>query len=221
MKQTANNRGVIILCGGKSTRMNYPKAMLPFGPELMLQRIVRITNAITPTQVVVSAKEQTLPELPETVLFATDEQPERGPLEGIAAGLHSLPSHVKSVLVTSCDVPLLPADVVRFLFEKMDAEYDIVVPKEERFFHPLLAVYRTTVLPHVEALLAQDRLRPVFLFERVRTNAFPVESLRVADPELQCLRNLNHPEDYANCLTDAGYKMDPQLRARLFADDEG
>ena len=35
-------KGAIILCGGKSSRMGRDKATLPFGPELMLQRVVRL-----------------------------------------------------------------------------------------------------------------------------------------------------------------------------------
>ena len=34
--------GGIVLCGGKSSRMGQPKYTLPFGDEVLLQRIVRI-----------------------------------------------------------------------------------------------------------------------------------------------------------------------------------
>ena len=46
-------RGGIVLCGGKSTRMGRDKATLPFGPELMLERVVRLpvgANAPGPHQ---------------------------------------------------------------------------------------------------------------------------------------------------------------------------
>ena len=39
-------RGAIILCGGKSSRMGRDKATLPFGPELMLQRVVRLIGEV-------------------------------------------------------------------------------------------------------------------------------------------------------------------------------
>jgi molybdenum cofactor guanylyltransferase len=72
------------------------------------------------------------------------------------------------------------------------------------FPHPLSAVYRRSTLPHVEALLAQDRLRPLFLFDAVRTRrVLPAEMLS-ADPQLLTLRNLNTREEYLEALKIAG-----------------
>ena len=36
--------GAIVLCGGRSRRMGGPKAWLPFGPERLLQRVVRLAG---------------------------------------------------------------------------------------------------------------------------------------------------------------------------------
>ena len=45
------NCGGIILCGGKSSRMGRPKATLPCGPELMLQRVARLlAEAVEPIE---------------------------------------------------------------------------------------------------------------------------------------------------------------------------
>ena len=41
-RHAAMTAGGIVLCGGKSTRMGRSKALLPFGPETMLQRVVRL-----------------------------------------------------------------------------------------------------------------------------------------------------------------------------------
>ena len=79
--------GGVVLCGGKSSRMGYPKALLPFGPELMLQRVVRILGELVSPLVVVAARDQELPTLPNNVLLARDEHPERGPLEGLRGPL--------------------------------------------------------------------------------------------------------------------------------------
>jgi len=195
--------GGIVLCGGKSTRMGVPKATLPFGPETMLQRVVRLLETVVSPIVVVAAREQPLPALPGEVGVARDEREAKGPLEGIRAGLSALPESADAAYITSCDVPLLVPAFVERMIELM-GDHDIAVMEIDGFPHPLSAIYRRDTLPHVESLLAQDRLRPVFLFDAVRTRRVKPEEMTVVDPELRTLRNLNTPEDYRAALADAG-----------------
>ena len=209
-------RAAIVLCGGRSTRMGLPKATLPFGSELMLQRVVRLVSEVVGTVVVVSAPGQELPTLPAGVIYAEDRESGRGPLEGLAAGLSSLPVEITATYATSCDVPLLSPLFVERLFHLL-GDYDIAVPREEKFHHPLAAVYRPRVLSHVEQLLAADRLRPFFLFEAAHTLEVPVEELRDVDPELDSLMNLNHPADYLAALAKAGFEPDPEVLRKLGA----
>jgi molybdenum cofactor guanylyltransferase len=195
-------RGGIVLCGGKSSRMGTSKAWLPFGPETMLQRVVRrLAEAVTPI-VVVAAPDQELPELPAGIVLARDERQERGPLEGLRAGLKALPAAVDAAFVTSCDVPLLAPAFVSTMFE-LGRGYDIAVMEVGGFAHPLSAVYSRDTLPHVEQLLASDRLRPVFLFDAVRTRRVTPAEM-TGDPELRTLRNLNTRDDYEQALVDEG-----------------
>jgi molybdopterin-guanine dinucleotide biosynthesis protein A len=183
--------------------MRSPKALLAFGPETMLQRVVRLLATVVSPIVVVAAPRQPLPELPADVTVTRDEREGRGPLEGLRAGLKALPSTVEIAYVTSCDVPLLVPDFVRHLIDLL-TDHDIAVIETDGFPHPLSAVYRRSTLPHVEALLAQDRLRPAFLFEAVRTRRVQPAEMASADPELLTLRNLNTREDYLDALSSAG-----------------
>lgn len=194
--------GGIVLAGGKSTRMGTSKALLPFGPETMLQRVVRILGSLVSPIVVVAAPDQELPLLPSGVIRTHDEREGRGPLEGIRAGLKALPEDVEAAYITSCDVPLLVPGFVSQMID-LASGYDIAVMEIDGFPHPLSAVYRRAVLPHVEELLAHDRLRPFFLFERVRTRRVTPGEI-TADPDLRTLRNLNTREDYEKALADAG-----------------
>jgi molybdopterin-guanine dinucleotide biosynthesis protein A len=195
--------GGIVLCGGQSTRMGTSKALLPFGAETMLQRVVRLLSTVVSPIVVVAAAGQPLPDLPADVLVARDEHQGRGPLEGLRAGLKALPETVDSAYVTSCDVPLLVPAFARRMIDLL-TDHDIAVMEINGFPHPLSAVYRRSTLPRVEALLAQNRLRPVFLFDAVRTRRLqPVEMIS-ADAQLLTLRNLNTREDYLEALSIAG-----------------
>jgi molybdopterin-guanine dinucleotide biosynthesis protein A len=197
--------GAIVLCGGKSTRMGTPKAALPFGPESLLQRVVRLLGTVVSPIVVVAARGQILPELPEQIIVARDERDARGPLEGLRAGLKALPAHVDAAYVTSCDAPLLVTAFVERMIALLDG-HDIAVMEIDGFAHPLSAVYRRGVLPHVESLLAADRLRPAFLFDAADTRRVRPEEMRALDPELRTLRNLNTREDYLAALADAGFQ---------------
>ena len=196
--------GGIVLCGGKSTRMGTSKASLPFGPETMLQRVVRLLSDVVAPIVVVAALDQELPQLPPGVIVTRDEHEGRGPLEGLRAGLKALPSAVDAAYVTSCDVPLLETGFVRQMID-LAHDYDIAVMEIDGFTHPLSAVYRRATLPSVEDLLANNRLRPVFLFDAAKTRRVKPEEM-TSDPGLRTLRNLNTREDYERALTEAGIK---------------
>jgi molybdenum cofactor guanylyltransferase len=196
--------GGIILCGGKSTRMGTSKALLPFGPETMLQRVVRLLGGVVSPIVAVAAVDQVLPDLPADVILTRDEHEGRGPLEGLRAGLKALPAHVEGAYVTSCDVPLLVPGFVRQMLD-LARDHDVAVMEIDGFAHPLSAVYRRSTLPFVEDLLAQNRLRPAFLFDAVRTRRVAPAEM-TADRELLTLRNLNTPQDYRDALTAAGVR---------------
>src|SRR3954471_1066543 len=111
--------GGIVLAGGKSTRMGRPKATLPFGPELMVQRVVRMLRMVVSPIVVVAAPGQELPALPEEVIIAFDEREARGPLEGLLAGLRVMAPLSDAAYATSCDVPLLEPAFVRAVIERL------------------------------------------------------------------------------------------------------
>jgi molybdopterin-guanine dinucleotide biosynthesis protein A len=179
--------------------MGSPKAWLPFGGETMLQRVVRLLGTVVSPIVVVAADQQPLPDLPAGVIVTRDEREGRGPLEGLRAGLKALPVSADAAYVTSCDVPLLvPAFAQRMI--DLLGDDDIAVMEIDGFAHPLSAIYRRRTLPHVEDLLAHDRLRPVFLFDAVRTRRVQPAEMAAVDPDLLTLQNLNTREDYERAL---------------------
>lgn len=207
-------QGALILCGGHSSRMGRDKASLPFGEETMLQRIVRLVSQTVPASriVVVCASGQQLPLLPKELLVVADQYPDQGPLRGLQTGIAAIRDIADIVYATSCDVPLLEPKFVQQMFDWLDEPddvglFDIVVPQDGRYFHPLAAVYRTCVLRQITELLDAEQRRPVFLFDKVRTRCVPVDQLRRIDPELRTLMNLNSPEDYKTALQAAGLSL--------------
>jgi molybdopterin-guanine dinucleotide biosynthesis protein A len=183
--------------------MGSPKLSLPFGTETMLGRVARTLGEVVGPIVVVAAPEQVVPRLPDHVDVARDRREGRGPLEGLAVGLAALGDRADAAYVTACDVPLLVPDFVRRMCDLFEG-YEVAVPHVNGFDEPLAAVYRTAVLPHVERLLAAGQLRPVFLFDAVRTRRVGAEELTAVDPALDSLFNVNRPDDYQTALRREG-----------------
>jgi molybdopterin-guanine dinucleotide biosynthesis protein A len=201
--QTPTKVGGIVLCGGHSTRMGRPKFSLPFGDEVLLQRVCRILTEVVSPIVVVAAADQELPALPTEVLVVRDEYNSLGPLAGIATGLDALQNEADAAFITSCDAPLLRTEFVGRLIELL-GDHDVAAPTDGQYDHVLAAVYRVSLADQARQLLAGNRRRPLFLLDESNSLRVHVDELRNVDPELDSLRNMNTPEDYEEVLRLTG-----------------
>jgi molybdopterin-guanine dinucleotide biosynthesis protein A len=179
--------------------MGQSKAWMPLAGEAMVVRVARLLASVVSPVVVVAAQGQELPELPSGIQIARDQHDSLGPLAGIAAGLARLAGECDAAYVTSCDAPLLSPDFVSKMIESL-GDGDIAVPREGDFYHPLAAVYRTSLAPTIEKLIAAGRLRTTQLLRHGRVKEIDVAELRTVDPELHSLWNLNSPDDYQTVL---------------------
>jgi molybdenum cofactor guanylyltransferase len=169
--------------------------------------------------VVVRAPGQELPPLSGEVEVSEDAHEGRGPLQGLAAGLSTLEGRASVAYVSSTDVPLLhPAFVNAVLRAVVREDADVALPVAQGFRHPLAAAYRTSLLPAVQELIATDRMRPAFLFERCRVHQLSEEelladrALAAGDPSLLSLLNVNDPREYER----ARARDAPQVTVRRF-----
>jgi molybdenum cofactor guanylyltransferase len=187
----------IVLAGGRSSRMGRPKALLPFDGEPLIVHVVTMLRRLLAEVVVVAAPrpEQDLPSMPVTLV--RDEVAHQGPVGGLFYGLTAASREV--AFVTSCDSAFLNPRLIAHLVSRI-REHDVVVPFWEGRLQPLHAVYRRSVTPFLEGQLARGELRPVFLFDRVRTRRVEEEEIRRFDPEGASFFNMNTPEDYAAAL---------------------
>jgi molybdenum cofactor guanylyltransferase len=193
----------IVLAGGKSSRMGSPKASLEWHGSTLLRRVTGIVaRSVDGPVVVVSAPGQALPALDGVVEVVTDEREGRGPLQGLAAGLAAVGDRAEVAYVSSTDVPLLHPAFVRRVVGALDDQVDVVLPEVGGHRQPLSAAYRTALLAAVEELIAADRMRPAFLFERSRVLHMGEAELLLngplarLDPALASVSNLNEPADY-------------------------
>jgi molybdopterin-guanine dinucleotide biosynthesis protein A len=195
--------GAIVLAGGRSSRMGAPKALLDWHGGTLVRRITGILQRLADPVVVVHSDGQELPPLPG-VERAVDRVSDRGPLEGIAAGLRALAGRCPAVFVSGTDLPLLHPDLVLALATGRGG-HDVAVPVFDGHVHHLCAVYGSDLLPAVEHQLAGDRLRVGLLLERIDVLRLDATAL----PHPESLRNLNTDEDYRRGLAE------PQPRITL------
>jgi molybdopterin-guanine dinucleotide biosynthesis protein A len=209
----------IVLAGGRSSRMGSPKAALEWHGSTLLRRVTGIAGrVVTGPVVVVSAPGQSLPELAPSVELVTDAREGRGPLQGLAAGLAAIGDRAQIAYVSSTDVPLLHPRFVEYVLRRLGDDVDVVLPEIGGYRQPLSAAYRVDLLDTVNQLIAADRMRPAFLFERCRVLHLSGEAmledriLAALDPDLESVSNLNEPADYERAHALPG----PEVQIRRF-----
>ena len=198
-----SDAAAIVLAGGRSSRMGSPKAALDWHGSTLLRRVTGIVaRSVDGPVIVVSAPGQALPALNGAVEVVTDDREGRGPVQGIAAGLAAIGDRAEIAYVSSTDVPLLHPAFVRAVVGSLDDTVDVVLPEVGGFRQPLSAVYRVDLLGAINDLIAADRMRPAFLFERSRVlhlseaDLLNNRALNLLDPDLRSVSNLNEPADY-------------------------
>ena len=124
-----------------------------------------------------------------------DSHVQRAPIVGIAAALRA--SDAGAVLVAACDLPELHARFLLALLAHVPEEGgpEIVAAHGPGGPEPLVAVYRTDLLPELERRIEAGELALQPLLRARETRLVPEALLREIDPELRALRNVNLPED--------------------------
>jgi molybdopterin-guanine dinucleotide biosynthesis protein A len=116
-----------------------------------------------------------------------------GPLGGLDAALAA--ARGAATLVVACDMPSLTAPLLRYLLACADSA-DAVVPRTERGYHPLCAVYTAACRAAVADRLAARRLAMTGLFDALRLRVVAADELaRFGDPD-RLLANVNTPDDF-------------------------
>jgi molybdenum cofactor guanylyltransferase len=201
----------VVLTGGKSSRMGRPKALLPFDGEPLIAHIVRRLGRVFAETVIVAAPDQELPPLPVSLVH--DDVAYQGPVSGIYHGLKASTQEV--CFVTSCDAPFLNFTLVSHLLSQI-ADFDVVVPFWQERFQPLHAIYRTSVAPLLKDQLERGELRPIFLYDKVRTHKVHEDEIRRLDPEGLSFLNMNSPAEYDAALQLWSKKLSISVSVELF-----
>jgi molybdopterin-guanine dinucleotide biosynthesis protein A len=186
---------LIVLAGGTSRRMKQDKARLLVDNEPLIQKVLKQVEGSFAEVLLSVSKGQRLDFV--SCPQVQDEGEGQGPLAGILSGLKAAAYEV--CVVAACDIPDID---LAFIVRMLDASEgcEIVVPSSaEGKFEPLLAVYKKSVIPNIEKLLASSNRQVLALFDLCKTRVLKMD-------DSSWLRNLNTPEDYREYLQSLGRK---------------
>src|SRR5437773_591177 len=136
-----------ILAGGRATRFGgRDKSALVVDGRTILDRQIEALTPLTSDIVIVGSAAH--PMFPGGRMIA-DRVADSGPLGGLHAAL--LDTRSDALILLACDMPFVTTAFLAHLIDRAtraaDAEeWDAVVPRTERGYHPLCAVYRRGVV---------------------------------------------------------------------------
>jgi molybdenum cofactor guanylyltransferase len=178
-----------ILAGGRATRFEGrdKSALLIDGRTILDRQLAMLSSTVD-----------------EVMVVRDDIVPGCGPL----GGLHTALTRARhdTVFLLACDMPFVTAPLVTHLLT-LSATADLVVPRTERGYHPLCAVYRRTCLDAVARRLADRRLKMTDMFSDVRVREVSGEELALFGDDHRLLANVNTPADFADLATLHGHKL--------------
>jgi len=195
-------RSAAILAGGHATRFGgRDKSGLLVEGRTIFDRQVEALSAVPDLQeilVVGSRRLRAGVSSPRSIVRTIDDLvPGSGPLGGIHAALTEARSD--AVAVVACDMPYVTAPFVAFLFD-LSRDADIVMPRTERGYHPMCAVYTRACLDSISRRLAERRLKAIDLVldgeDHLRARIVSADEVDRFGPRERLLANVNTPADY-------------------------
>lgn len=208
----------IVLAGGRSRRMKADKAGLDVGGRTLLEHVLaqveplfdEVLISLSPgqerplrvgsTRNDAAGPGKSLPSVRRpavrmSVRVVEDEAPGFGPLAGILAGLRE--ARNDACMIIACDIPDIDVPLLEALAGTTCGSEITVPVGPSGLFEPLFALYRKSIIPRIEALLAAGERSVLPLFNICRTALVQFD-----DPGR--LRNLNTRADLESYLRSIG-----------------
>lgn len=179
----------VILAGGRSERMGRPKAALEDGGYTFLERTIYAFTSFNHIAVSVGETACETGGLP----VWQDIRPGVGPMSGLLTALSR--AQTPLVFLTACDTPGITEELIFHLYDALVPEDECLIPVADGRIHPLAGIYRTTLLPRVEALMEAGNYRLRSLLDSAAVHYYTLDAHFSAQ-----LGNINTPRDYADYL---------------------
>lgn len=172
--------------------MGSDKALLPLGGRPLIEHVLRRVEGLGDEVLITTNRPKDYAFLGQRMV--EDRRPGAGALHGLLTALEA--ARGERVLLVGCDMPF----VSRSLLEHMLAiatDAEVVIPRRDGKFQPLLAIYSKTCAGPVSQALEAGEKRMISFFPRIQTWIVEQETLDQYDPEGLSFFNANTPEELA------------------------
>jgi molybdopterin-guanine dinucleotide biosynthesis protein A len=181
---------LILLTGGESRRMGFPKHRLRTSHGTLVELLQRRLSSLFAETLVVGRKLRV--EDKKGLRTVEDVLSLRGPLVGIYSGLLAAKSDLCFVL--ACDMPFVTVQLVSYLLSQASG-VDVVVPVVGSYYEPLCAVYRASSIPVIHEMLDRGDLKVASIYDRLAVKRVSEEDLGPLDADFPPFTNLNTPKE--------------------------
>jgi molybdenum cofactor guanylyltransferase len=186
----------IILCGGKSSRMQTNKALLKLSKKTIIEIILDEMKKVF-DKIILSANECndfSFLNIP----VVKDSFADRGPLAGIYASLKV--SDTDKCFITTCDYPLIKSSLIEYLINT-NSDKEIIVPSINKIPERLFGVYNKSVQTKIKEIfseLEKDKSLKGSVYDlHQKASVEVVEISHLHFYNEKMFMNMNTPEDYA------------------------
>jgi molybdenum cofactor guanylyltransferase len=199
---TNHKISVIVLAGGKSSRMGRDKALLEIDGKCLLERSCEVAANLTSEVYVLTAwPDRYRSTLSKKCQFLVEYNPGSGPLIALTQGLTQITT--EWILLLACDLPLLDAQMIQHWASHLAAVPPstlAVVPYQNSRWEPLCGFYRQQSLSSLQSFI-EDGGRSF----QVWLNQIAVVSLYVGERESLMLSNCNTLEEFEQLKSQISY----------------
>jgi len=183
----------IILAAGDSTRMGYPKALLPLGPDTFVSRILGMLRKIgMPRPLIILGRaasiiQTRIQDWPADILINPD--PDRGQLSSIQIALSYLGPEFTAGMIWPVDQPAVSEDLVRRLTQLfLDSTSRIALPQcGDRRGHP--AIFHRDLFQEFMDAPLEEGPKKILVRHQLSTAVLHTG-------EMACIQDVDTPEDY-------------------------
>lgn len=193
------DKSAIILAGGTSKGFPEDKGTLLLENKPLIKRVFDIVNPIADEVIIVTNTQERADTyaklLPETAIFALDNQTARGPLIGAIAGFEA--AQGKYSMLLPYDSPFISEELIMLLFDLAVGKTATVPRNPDNEIEPLCSVYQTKlVLETAREVAAEGAVDLQTLVERLRgVRYISTMVIEQIDPELRSFFSVNTPLD--------------------------